>query len=339
MECLDNFIGLKGCSQEVPESGFHVNGLPGMSTELVDNIANSEQSSYVAVWSDVKQRAFLRLKDDVVNYLYNDPENLKPVNFNQVIYQTKKLTKHSHTDVVVAASENYNGVYVKLPESKYVEFYLRELYVYSDTAVDTVLKVFDLNDGTVLYSQDISLGPGLNKTTVNKSFSLRYGRMEIFIGVDTSNFNSVKTYLENYYWYDCDFTCCDNGTVTIQSASLPLIESGIYSNLDINGQGKGVAIGAEVRCSVEDFICDNRRQLTRAIWYLLGSEMLMQKMGSSRLNYFTASNLEQTNFLMESFAKDYKKALKTALDSIPTEKSLCFDCNDVFEVGYKGNMP
>lgn len=340
MNCLDNFIGLKNCSDSTPESGYFINGLPGMSTELVDNIANSEQVSYAGVWSAVKSRAFMRLKDDVINYLYNDPENKKPVNFNQVIYQTKRLTKKTHSSEVVLASENYNGVYVKLPESKYVELYIREIYIYSDQDITTSMKVWDINDGSILYEQEIDLIVGFNTILVDQTFLLKYGILELFIGVDASEFNSIKTHMDSYYWYDCDMSCCsDEGGIVINAASLSIGDSATFANIDRNGSGKGIAIGADVRCSIEDFICENRKLLTRAIWYLLACEMLMEKIGSPRLNYFTASNLEQTNYLMLSFKGSYKNALKTAIDTIPVEKSICFDCDDLFDVSYQGNMP
>ncbi len=338
MDCLNNYIGLKGCS-EAPESGFYINGLPGMSTELVDNIANSEQVSYAQVWEDVKQRSFLGLKDDVVNYMYNDPENPKPVNFNQVIYQTKKLTKKGHNAISVPMSENYSGVYVKLPESKYVEFYFREIYVFSDRDIETVLKVWDLNDQSILLEKEISLSEGLNTVLVDTTFLLRYGVLELFIGVDTSEFNSIQTKIDFYGWYDCEYSCCmDNGSIMIDPATLLIGEDATFSNLE-RGEGNGISIGAEVKCSVDDFICENRKTLLRAIWYLLACEMLMQKIGSPRLNYFTASNLEQTEYLMNSFKNSYKSSLKIAIDTIPLEKSLCFDCEDLFTVAYKGNMP
>jgi hypothetical protein len=340
MDCLDNFIGLKNCSDSIPESGYYINGLPGMSTELVDNIANSEQVSYAGVWSAVKSRAFMRLKDDVINYLYNDPENKKPVNFNQVIYQTKRLTKKTHSAEIVSASSTYNGVYVKLPESKYLEFYFREIYIYSDQEVTTTVKVWDINDGTVLYEQETELLIGFNAVLISQSFLLKYGILELFIGVDTTEFNSIKTNNDSYYWYDCNMLCCsDDGSITISEASLTIGNDATFDNIDRNGSGKGIAIGADVRCSIEDFICENRKLLTRAIWYLLACEMLMEKIGSPRLNYFTASNLEQTNYLMLSFKSSYKSALKTAIDTIPIEKSICFDCDDLFDVSYQGNMP
>lgn len=62
MECLNGYIGIKGCgAPAVPEedafSGLYVNSLPGISTSIIDDIADDEQETFIGVWNDVKLRA------------------------------------------------------------------------------------------------------------------------------------------------------------------------------------------------------------------------------------------------------------------------------------------
>lgn len=65
MECLIDYIGFINCAdQPESESGLYINTLPGISLEMVDKVANSEQVTYVSVWNDAQQEASLRFKAD-----------------------------------------------------------------------------------------------------------------------------------------------------------------------------------------------------------------------------------------------------------------------------------
>lgn len=309
-----------------------------MSSELVDNIANSEQVTFQGVFEDIQEIAHLRLMDDVVNILVEQEK----VNFNEVILQTKKLTKFSREKEEILAGDEYRGVYYRLPESKYFYFYLRELYVYSDTNIDTTLKVFDINDESELFSLDISLTAGLNTISVDKKFNLKYGILDLFIGVDCSGFNSIKTLREYYDWYDEDLACispCNsqNQIYECYPARLDKNLSASYGNILKDGFGRGIAVGSEIGCDIEEFICENRKKLIGSLLFLLGSVTLQFKLNSPRLNLFTTSNLAITEETKADFEKQYYSNLKRVLKTIPV-KGLCFNCDDTLDVFTKGSI-
>lgn len=58
MNCLTDYIGLKGCSTVEPESGLFINSLPGITLESMDRIATAEQITYKGVWADVQEEAY-----------------------------------------------------------------------------------------------------------------------------------------------------------------------------------------------------------------------------------------------------------------------------------------
>lgn len=341
---LTNYIGLKNCNLPTPESGDYINELPGMSTELVDKIANSEQINFAGVWADVQKNALRRFKDDTINLMYDY------IKFNSIIYQTRRLIKSQINSLIpVPASSVYTGIYQMVPESKYAEYRLNGVWVYSSQIVTTTLKVWDLNDGSILYTKSIDLIVGLNYVDIKQVFELKYRILEMFIGVDTSNFDSIQTLNDYYYWYDSDMACAAQNTfgysalrgffqfypATFDSNTTPQ-----YSNIIKTGIGKGITVDAEIRCSIDQFLYDNREFLKTALLYLLGAEMLLHKRNSPRLNFYTASNLEQTEEARLTFEGRYKSNLKRALDSIPlTGESMCFDCEETFKVATKSMMP
>lgn len=345
MDCLTNYIGLRNCGIPTPGSGLYTNSLPGMSTELADKIANSEQINFSGVWDDIQLRSILRFKNDIINCLYDY------VKFNDVVYQTRKLLKSQPSSLVpIPAAAEYRGAYYMLPEGKYSEFRLNELYVYSYQTITTTLKVWDLNDGSVLYTRSVDLVPGLNTITdIGQVFNLRYRIMELFIGIDCAGITTIETLNDLYFWYDTDWACAAQsqfgyggarGFFQIFPATFNPSLPAILSNINRTGIGKGVVIGAEIGCSIDQYICDNKKKLEQPFLYLLGAETLLQKLGSPRLNYWTASNLENTDLLRSEFEKRYMSNLKRVVDAIPLSgQSICFNCEEVAEVQTKGMMP
>jgi hypothetical protein len=329
MDCLQNYIGLRQVST-APISGLWINALPGMSTELADRIATEEQLNYVGVWADVQSNAFRRIQEDVVNLLSTD------VKINQIVYQTHRPKVYRNQPAILADT-NYRGVIVQVPVSKYVTFRLREVYIYSTSIVATTLKTFA--------SQNINLVVGLNTIPVNVNYSLtKFGGINLFIGVDGSDFDSISFFPEYYDFYDCHNNCHSgisnfNGQpdyIVMEPAEIGLSEDMDFDNLTKFADGRGIAIGAEINCSVEEFICQNRKSFDSSLLYLLGSEMLFMKLGSPRLNYLASSNLELTQLTRNEFEKKYLSSLQKALDSIPLHgDSLCFECAETAFVSHK----
>jgi hypothetical protein len=95
-------------------------------------------------------------------------------------------------------------------------------------------------------------------------------------------------------------------------------------------------IGAEIQCSIEEFICQNKKSFKQSLLYLLGIGMLSMKLGSSRLNYFSSSNEERTVATRRDFETRYLSSLKKAIESIPLNgDSLCFECSQPDFVSHK----
>ncbi len=335
MECLNNYIGIRHCSQEEPVSGLYINSLPGMSTEMADKIANSDQLNFIGVWDDVQARAFQKLEQDLQLVLFD----IGKTGFNKTIYNTQKLTKPRNYTVLEENSD-LRGVYVYLPISRFVKFELNNVQIYVHELPidpDVTLNIFDLQNENLLETKDITLVKGVNNIEINSVFSINTNAIELFIGLE-GNFKSVETTDELYGWYDqeCAYYPTWQGIgydtqAVIIPAVLGISDEPKYGNVSFPGIGQGVSLDAQVICSLENFICENKKSLKTALLYLLGAEMLLQKIASnmgSRVNYFTSGNLEQTENTRTLFDKEYQKALKNAVRSLNIPDSgVCFECN------------
>lgn len=69
MECLIDYIGLRYCGNEEPESGVFINSLPGISIESIDKIATSDQVTFLGVWADVQKEAATIFYTDFIEKL------------------------------------------------------------------------------------------------------------------------------------------------------------------------------------------------------------------------------------------------------------------------------
>lgn len=91
MECFTGYIGLRICGTETSESGLFINSLPGISLEMVDKIAESEQVSYAGVWADVQVEAQSRFYVDVIEKI-TECYQLQPYcDYEEIICENKLI--------------------------------------------------------------------------------------------------------------------------------------------------------------------------------------------------------------------------------------------------------
>jgi len=337
MNCLTDYIGIKSCSI-TPSSGKYINILPGMSTELVDNIANSEQVTFNGVWSDIQDAAFDVFANDIAIFLRKN----KASKFDEVLFQTNRIGNISRNPEFIAPSLNYNGVYMRVPASKYTELNIKNLWVYSQSALTTTFKIFDVNDGSVLFTKEVVLSAGLNTIEIDQVITIKYANIVLFMGVDATDLTSIETERGIYDWGLDDCECAHeyyfpSNSFEYWPAQLGLSDEAIFENIEQNGSGFGVGIDADLMCSVSQFICENKKFLQTAWMYLLATQTLLQKLGSFRINMFTTSNLEATAFLRSRYEKQYLDALDRTLESLP-KNDICISCEGTLNVYTGGSI-
>jgi hypothetical protein len=70
MQCFVDYIGFFYCPgggvYDSPPSGLYINSLPGISIENTQKIADSEQITYIGVWSDVQRFALAQFRMDIL---------------------------------------------------------------------------------------------------------------------------------------------------------------------------------------------------------------------------------------------------------------------------------
>lgn len=70
LTCFIGHIGLSYCDRgiyDVATSGIYLNSLPGINIQSIDQIADSEQETYLGVWDDVQASAVAQFRLEVIN--------------------------------------------------------------------------------------------------------------------------------------------------------------------------------------------------------------------------------------------------------------------------------
>lgn len=92
MSCLTDYIGIRLCDDEQEsDSGLYINSLPGISIEAIDNIANSEQVTYVQVWADAQDEAYALFEIDFYNALLECHDVPRTCDWKGLICRNKKV--------------------------------------------------------------------------------------------------------------------------------------------------------------------------------------------------------------------------------------------------------
>jgi hypothetical protein len=80
-------------------------------------------------------------------------------------------------------------------------------------------------------------------------------------------------------------------------------------------------------------VCANSELFAVALWYLMGTEMMIERTSTDTLNRWTTVDLDKAEQLKAEFFSEYDSALKDAVDSMDMTigdclTDECVECND-----------
>lgn len=333
MNCLENYIGLKGCTVDAPLSGLYINDYPGMSSELLDKIATPEQVSYVGMWNSAQAVSYVRLKRDVQAALFSSAE----AQLDQVLFQTRKEFVQQWQQVqTVPAEAILKGTFVSIQGSKYLSLRVKQIYIFNAGApvAGVPWYIYQTQDGKLLESGTADLVEGMNYIQVNKEFYSDFDKLNIMVAVDCTNLPTSYGMFSDYGWAQMDLECASRFTYlwrngwSIFPVTAPL-GYGFGDSWSQDNSQSGVYIDAQLLCSLDSFICQQREFLLDAWANLLCYQILWQKVASPRANYFAQGNREFTERAMATFLDGYQQSLAIWARQLNLRgEGLCFNCDN-----------
>lgn len=333
MDCLKDYIGLRGTGL-IPESGLYVNSLPGISLKVIDNMADQEQVTYAQVWADVQQRS-VKSFSTKVTAKFSERFRLKKI--------SKSIDLGALVDAVnngTPASAQYRGFTYELKWASDVFFkpsglqttWVKELNYYAAVAGDVTLYIFDLDLNKQIYTKIVTMVVGWNRIPVYQNFSA----YRMFFCYDATNINSV--YQELNYWPE---ELTNEVVHTIYqwygfevNGWLRGFTSSIVAPLNFNAspiaQGNntfGLSAVFSLMCGFENVVCNNLKAFELAFWYLLGVELMIECLASSRYNIVTIDKAKAEE-LLKYFTQKFEEELTLTINGIDLDmKDACLDCN------------
>ena len=334
MNCLENYVGLLGCSSTVPLSGLYINDYPGMNMELLEKISSPEQASYSGLWQSVQSVAYQRIKRDIQTALFKSAQ----AQLDQVLFQTSKqfVQQWDSVDPLPMAPE-YRGTFCSINGSKYLGLRIKQLYVYNSTGVlvpSVAWKIIQTQDGKELDSGTYDMAPGMNYVPINETFYSDFDKINILAVVDCSALDTLQGFFVDYGWQQMDIECASRFSLlwrngwSIFPVTAPLSYT-MGTEWSSSFNQSGVYMDAQLLCSLDSFICHQKEFLVDAWGSLLCYYVLWNKLASPRANYFAQSQREFTQASMQQYLAEYTDSLAIWGRQLNLRgEGLCFNCEE-----------
>lgn len=316
LDCLKDFIGVQGCTTTTPDSGIFINQLPGVELEMIDSLADEQQVDFIGVYDDIQERAVRRLKTDV-NAEFKKRHLLK--NITQSIDLGRNLDFVDFAVARVAAPE-YRGIALTLRRqdkdfaySNLQTIYVQEVSVFFTSLNPTTIKIFDIQTGVELFSKDVPapLDTELVSVQVNQTFESR----EIIVVYDGTLLDAITYDLQrlknavNRRQDGCNLfsISCDDGNRNAELRGMfTPNQNNPEEDIVFGDNSFGLTVKWSVICSFDTFVCNNKETFTRSLWYLLGIELMWERMFTDRLSRFTTFDNNRAKELAKLFEVIYR---------------------------------
>lgn len=338
LDCLIGYVGIKGCGETAPGSGLYVNGLPGIQTELLDKIATSDQITFKGAWADIQKLALQEMLFDIARLL-KDRFKIK------TLLRSTDMGARINTASQTIASGTYRGYSIDLCK------YLPDGYVMSNMVVHNV-------DDLRLYLPDITVNPVTIKIydgdLLTELFSYTLEPTNQIAGWNTIPVNRV--FIANKLVSVYDATEVNSIELALPASinqSLCSCLGGMYGE-NCPGEVKGVISDAlnitsltesdntygltttiSLSCSLERFVCGNKRLFAIPLQYLLGSKVMEAALNTHRFGRFNTTDKKQTAALKEDYFSDYLSAMSVVLKGVEMDQSdPCIECDAVIQTHF-----
>jgi len=311
MNCLTDYIGLRGCSSTIPPSGLYVNDLPGISLKQIVSLTNEEEKTYLDLWEMIQRRGQNRFSLDVREQM-NKSYKIKSINQGINVDGYSAGTETFPTLAMYGFTIEYDTMDTGYVPSPLTYMHIQQIKFYSEISGTYALDFINIDAKQTIYSISLDLNVGFNIIEVNTTFN---NVARLFVGIQLDgglDYTSIKA--PSDYWTGCCGALVRGATYNGSQFS--------YGN-ELYGFSPIFTIG----CSWDGLICQNKNIFSRALWYLLGIEVLTEVIYSTKLNQFTTVNLQKANELRTEYQVEYMKALEQICSGMNLDCDCCLECS------------
>lgn len=292
-----------------------------MSVKNFDRLTTEEKPTYIQIWDDIQLRAIKKFQIDVYAELN---KRWQIANISNSLNLGRKVDVNTTTP---AAAEyrgftkdldyGFNNELVK--RSALQVHYIQSLSFFSPIVqADSTISIFDLDLQSEIDSFVFNADIGWNIIQVNKNYTAR----RLFIGIDSTNFNSVSLTIPPTAQWKCDEV--SRGTkMTV----------GNWASIEFGNNSFGLSGIIGTRCKWDALVCNNLDVFAESFWYLLGSETMVEALTSSRVNLVTTDRKRNEYLKTQVYDARYEQSLSQAALNIELDQNdECLECNETLKV-------
>lgn len=305
IDCLTSYVGLKRVNDS-PTSDVFLNDLPGITTNQFEKAREiDENDGKLESWLAIERSAIRLFEADLKNNLRKYYQNYQLISSGITGFvDDNMLADHG--------AGKYSGwlfdVSALSPSLK-IEF--NDIRIHLATAEDFNIKIFDANTGETLFTKAVTGVAGLQVIKILQEYAV-YNRNKLFIAYDSVI--PIRVF--------------NDPTVpgSISQGSISTSSTVLADSIDASETG--LAVGYNVKCSIEEFVCSRLDLFLEPFLYKLGIEFLKSTKYSENLNRYTLLDTEQRNELITEYQVQYQMLIDSSFeDLIVPDDGVCFICN------------
>lgn len=322
MNCLTDYIGVLGCGANEPDSGIYVNSLPSINLRQLNGIADAEQENFTGVWNDIQTRSQNKLLVDVSTRLrkrYKLNSFIESFKLSEIINPLSFLPLNEERGF---SYDTQNWGYNTLKSQFFlinVEYIKLNLSFVTTNPI--LIQVIDFDSQKVLFSKSLLVANqiiGWNLIKVNKSFL----NQRVKFVYDATEVVSVSTPQDLLISHGCG---CFNSHC---GGKLEGIKGATVGN-----DSFGLVAKISLACTYEPLICMNKEIFSSPFLYLLGSEIMIERIYTERLNEFSTVGKEEAKELNNYFQSQYELGMENVISGISVSlNDCCIDCNNALRI-------
>lgn len=311
MDCLKDYIGVRKYGNPTPcESGLYINDLPILLEPLT---GAKECDEFLMLWQIVQARAS-RIMAVAFYNLMSKRYTLK-TNIDSYKLPTDIISLTEYPPV----KGELRGIYVDcfIMKSAFAHVPLSSLGLYLNEAKVVDLKIFEVHDDdlTLLDTVTIKGVVGWNSLEINKNY---FDSRTLFIAYDASDITSPSIPMEdingvNHFYYN-DLS---------HMFSHIFITGALYNDGHFQATSDdtfGITLKIAPIPTFEAIIANYKINLAVAWWYLLGCELMKERIYTDRVDRFIGADLPTARKLNQALHKDFMNEITTFVDSIDLSK-------------------
>lgn len=318
----------------LPQGSVFVDSLPGISKEMLSNIADSDVNTFLQLFNDIQNRASISFYSEVLNAIS------KCVTLKRIAgTNTYGFLKYPGTDSLYPANK-YAGLAFRVYGSPSVEYTITSVSFYSFNQGNNQFRLYDMNFGDLIATFPFVATFGYNEVPINFKLTQVIGNRVLALVYDTNNIAFSETTLKydpeccipcNNCCNDCEDNCCSfvrgilfpYGAVPFMLGAQPVLNHPGIEFTDTTSYG--ISVNISTNCTLEPFICRHKHIFLDAWLSYLGKEIFLERLHSPEINRYTSLDRETIEKGIVYYDEQFRFKLKEAVRGmqLPCDECYC----------------